>query len=1084
MKRLLLLLSVLFFINYDLFAQLPAITGTPIACAGSTSALSNGTPGGVWTSSTPAIATVNMFTGVVTGVSAGTTTITYTVGVSNVTTTFLVNPLPAPITGVTTVCAGDWTSLASPGGGLWTSSNPAVATVGSLSGRVTSTAAGFTNITYTLSTGCTTSVPVTVNPLPAPIGGNNIVYTGLTLLLSDATAGGTWSSELPSYATVHPTSGLVTGAAPSGVVSIYYTLPTGCRATKRVNVNPLPSTSPLGGLMGWYPFCNDTTDHSGNTRHLLNSNPSTIPATPTTDRFGIPNSAFEFNGINTMMNYTTFFPNSGITGDFSYSCWINAYSNQSSVIIYNGRNNVNGFGFVMNNGTIGTPGSNVAVIFGGIAQYLSTPITLNQWHNLVLIKTGNTYNFYIDNVSAGFFISAFIPMTTVFQVGMDYNTIADPFVGKIDDIAIYDRQITTIERTALNTFNPYAQPFSLGNDTTICADSITIAPTPMTIARDYTWSNGNTVDHSITVFPAAGIAGNNYWLTVSRQFACAASDTIHVVKTPVAVNLGIDTNICAGDTITLNGAPGLAHIWSTGDTSATIRVYNTGLYSVISDSGVCVGRDTIYVHKSRVPNPSLGPDIASCKGTPVILTPAFDAGHTYLWNTSATTASLLVNTTGSYWVQVTDTGCTRSDSINVLIVFDTVTLFSPDTVICKGATVKPRVTVNAIISYQWTPTAGIPLATMPSPAITPDTSSWYVLTTRYPGCPDNHDSFYIDVQPNPIVSVGMNRHVCKFDTLHLFASVSPADYDLYTFSWSPGISLDDSEKQAVVFTAGDTTNIIVTVSTPGGCVGTDSTLLYVHPANYDSLILPPHHLCPGDSVQLMPYINDSGNMQGVIIAASNWTPGIYLDDSTARSPWVHPITTQSYTLISTTQWGCHDTSYASIVVHPDAVVYLGDSVTIFTGESYEIPTQTNCTYFSWTPQVAISDTLVANPIVTPYVNTKYYVKATTDWGCTTTDSIVIRVKSITEIAMPNAFTPGTSINNVFSVIKFGLASINYFRIYDRWGVKVFETTNINEGWDGTYNNKPQPFGVYVYEVDATTNRGAGITRRGNVTLIR
>jgi len=62
--------------------------------------------------------------------------------------------------------------------------------------------------------------------------------------------------------------------------------------------------------------------------------------------------------------------------------------------------------------------------------------------------------------------------------------------------------------------------------------------------------------------------------------------------------------------------------------------------------------------------------------------------------------------------------------------------------------------------------------------------------------------------------------------------------------------------------------------------------------------------------------------------------------------------------------------------------------------------------------------------------------------------------------------------------------LQYFRVFDRWGVKVFETTNIDQGWDGTFSGTPQPFGVYVYEVGAITNTGSNFEKHGNVTLIR
>src|SRR5205085_601332 len=103
------------------------ITGNTSVCLGLTTALSDATAGGTWSSSTTTVATIDPVTGVVYSVGVGTTTIVYTsaTGGCYVTTIITVNPLPAPITGITTVCAGSCTQLSdAPTGGAWFSGNP------------------------------------------------------------------------------------------------------------------------------------------------------------------------------------------------------------------------------------------------------------------------------------------------------------------------------------------------------------------------------------------------------------------------------------------------------------------------------------------------------------------------------------------------------------------------------------------------------------------------------------------------------------------------------------------------------------------------------------------------------------------------------------------------------------------------------------------------------------------------------------------------------------------------------------------------------------------------------------------------
>ncbi|WP_158286364.1 beta strand repeat-containing protein, partial [Flavobacterium circumlabens] len=223
---------------------LPTITGTPAVCIGSTTQLAgSATPNATtpWTSATTSVATVSN-TGLVTGVAAGTSVITYrnSNGCTQ-TVTVTVNPLPT-ITGTPTVCIGSTTQLtgsATPNATTpWTSATTSVATV-SNTGLVTGVAAGTSVITYTNNNGCTQTVTVTVNPLPTITGTPAVCIGSTTQLTGSATPNATtpWTSATTSVATVSNT-GLVTGVA-AGTSVITYTNNNGCTQTVTVTVNPL-----------------------------------------------------------------------------------------------------------------------------------------------------------------------------------------------------------------------------------------------------------------------------------------------------------------------------------------------------------------------------------------------------------------------------------------------------------------------------------------------------------------------------------------------------------------------------------------------------------------------------------------------------------------------------------------------------------------------------------------------------------------------------------------------------------------------------------------------------------------------------
>jgi len=227
-----------------------SIVGAAPVCPGSTITLTNPTAaGGTWISSNPAVATINAATGVLTGVAAGTTTVTYNEGNPcggvPATASVTVLPVPGSITGTTNACTGFSTTLSDGGVGTWVSSNPAVATVSS-SGVVSGLTAGTTTISYTLSSGCApATTPVIINTFPPSIGGTlSACASGGTTALSDALSGGTWNSTAASVATVGAGSGIVTGVT-AGTATISYTAPTGCVTSSVVTINPLPAA--IGG---------------------------------------------------------------------------------------------------------------------------------------------------------------------------------------------------------------------------------------------------------------------------------------------------------------------------------------------------------------------------------------------------------------------------------------------------------------------------------------------------------------------------------------------------------------------------------------------------------------------------------------------------------------------------------------------------------------------------------------------------------------------------------------------------------------------------------------------------------------------
>ncbi len=234
-------------------APVPGITGYYFyMCKGATAPFFDDAPGGVWSISpaTASVASVSSV-GVVTGLSAGTATLSYTVGGSSASIVVTVFATPDPIAGPGSICLSSEMNLSDTGaGGVWSSGIPSTATVGS-TGIVTANNPGVVPIyfTYTVS-GCRATKVLTVNATPAPIGGPAAVCTGTSIILTEATGGGTWYSITPAIGSIS-TSGVLTGRA-GGTTTISYAATNNCKTTRVITVDV---TAVAGTITGQNTIC-------------------------------------------------------------------------------------------------------------------------------------------------------------------------------------------------------------------------------------------------------------------------------------------------------------------------------------------------------------------------------------------------------------------------------------------------------------------------------------------------------------------------------------------------------------------------------------------------------------------------------------------------------------------------------------------------------------------------------------------------------------------------------------------------------------------------------------------------------------
>ena len=183
------------------------------------------------------------------------------------------------------------------------------------------------------------------------------------------------------------------------------------------------------------------------------------------------------------------------------------------------------------------------------------------------------------------------------------------------------------------------------------------------------------------------------------------------------------------------------------------------------------------------------------------------------------------------------------------------------------------------------------------------------------------------------------------------------------------------------------------------------------------------------------------------------------------------------------------TNSVVVMVYPIPTINLmaQDSIINYGSSTQIIATVTpsNNINYEWSSSSNdIASTTTLSPlIVSPIKATTYTLQVSdqSNSSCQSSQSILITV--YTNFVMPNAFTPGNTINNIFRIPPGVIFGLKDFSIYNRWGNKVFETTNLNEGWDGNYGTVPCSTDTYVYVITGNDLSGS-VVHKGTVVLIR
>jgi gliding motility-associated-like protein len=639
--------------------------------------------------------------------------------------------------------------------------------------------------------------------------------------------------------------------------------------------------------------------------------------------------------------------------------------------------------------------------------------------------------------------------------------------------------------------------------------AITILAAGGTPGYTYAWTPSVGSGPSVT-----GLTAGSYTVVVTDSHGCT-STLIIVVTEPSAINLSSITNpsTCGQSngfvSVTpAGGSPGYTYLWNdpANQTTAIATSLPTGIYTVVvTDTHGCTA--TLPVVLADIAGPTISAITYSepaCYGTPLGTATVLPVGgtplYTYLWTGigAQTTQTATALVAGLYTVTVADNnGCTVTGSVIVPQPSPLSIIVSPRDTICIGA--------NAMIygagyggtapyTYTWTPSS---ITGAGPTVVSPTTTANYdVFATDANGCASPLQTTTVFVNP-PIIVLATDVSVCLGSTVGISATAVGGNGGPYTFVWTPPTGLSNDSIYNPTATPLVTTNYIVTVD--DGCTfpsysAFDTATVTVNPLANSSMVTLDTAGCQAFTANFNA-ISDIG-----VNYSWNFGDGT---PSSSGEPVTHTypfVGSYNVTLTVTTALGCSSSitnnSYidvypsptAAFVYSPTPIMQTAPEVT-FDNQSTGTGTLTSFWDFNY-PTGGIMDTLT-NPVYSYPDSGSYTVQlvVVNSYGCADTAYNTLEVVPEYVIYVPNAFTPNNhdGLNDLFIPKGVGINPKEFeMFIFDRWGNKVFRTTDVEKGWDGHANGGQNiaQVDVYVWKIITKDTKGNTHTYVGTVTLVK
>jgi len=181
----------------------------------------------------------------------------------------------------------------------------------------------------------------------------------------------------------------------------------------------------------------------------------------------------------------------------------------------------------------------------------------------------------------------------------------------------------------------------------------------------------------------------------------------------------------------------------------------------------------------------------------------------------------------------------------------------------------------------------------------------------------------------------------------------------------------------------------------------------------------------------------------------------------------------------------------NVKIVPPVIVSAGNDTLVVVNQPLQFQATTTDPYksqYQWSPATNLSNPDIANPVGiygAEFSSIVYQVTATDSFGCYGSASRKVTIaRTLPDIFVPSAFTPGKASNSLFRPVCMGIASLDYFQVYNRWGQLLYSTSQPGQGWDGRIGGILQESNAYLWIVKGTDYTGRVISKKGTVVLVR